>query len=193
MAAQGMYHAAIEAVGCFVIGATQTGYCSNTTIYIQHPDQRVAENLGAYVARVDMSPRARLALVSALAILIDDAVEAVKEQVSEVTVVFIDPKGAKLAAEGNGDPTHPVSKIKADLTEDAKAGYRFIITMPYDEDRYGDLYTLGKSTRSTRTNACATCGSDQPEFRCKACKTALYCGKACQTKGWVSGHDKVCS
>ncbi len=189
--AAAMYHAAIETVSGLRIGGV-AHKDADTMIFIQHPDRRVAENLGAAFTR-DHEIELRT-----LQPLLRDAVEAVREQVVvpyDVTGIIIAHYRMTTLVLENGDPTQPVDEIEVTLDEDVRGDFLLIITIPYDKDRYKDTYELGTwvGPKPARTNACATCEHDQPEFRCSACKTALYCGKACQTKAWVRGHDKECS
>lgn len=189
MAGASMYHAALVGwSGLRIVAARDTHTEAKTYILIQHPDQRVAENLGAAFTddhRIEQNT---------VEPLISDAVKAVREQVANVTGIMLTHFRVSTFDRENGEPTEPVSAIEVTLDKNAVGGYLLIITIPYDEDRYGNTYELGAwvGPKPSRTNACATCGSANPQFRCKACKTDLYCGFACQTKAWARGHDKEC-
>lgn len=40
---------------------------------------------------------------------------------------------------------------------------------------------------------CVQCGFNGEVLKCTACRSALYCSRACQRAGWKAGHRKQCS
>ncbi len=167
-------------------------------LMIQHPDQPTAVRIGT-------APMSRLGAYSSLPkefdVMLDDIKEAAERdwdnedfELRIEEVVDINHSGAETGS-GNGDAApRTVTEIETLFGGSEGVGYFLEVTVPYNEDRYGDVYTLGTGAlvKPARTNACASCGITRPGFWCSACKEELYCGRACQTKAWVSGHDKAC-
>ncbi len=165
-------------------------HVAEATIYVQHPDQRVAQKLGEALAS-DIKPQEML---DALGALFEDVKIAAGNQLDELTQVDDLLPNETEIGDDNGAPSPPVTTITTALLGSEGTGFVLIVTVPYNEDRYGDLYIFGirVGPKPARTNACATCESENPQFRCSACKTDLYCGNACQEKAWANGHDTTC-
>ena len=170
-------------------------FVGEVIIYIQYPDESVARRLGESFASRRVSEHADAKIV------FDDAEKAAGELDEIKRVGWI---GDYLTTTyiGNGEPTKAVDEIEADFdwgkrrgTIESTTNYILTITLPYNEDRYGDLYTFGMSVgpKPARTNACVTCGHDQPKFVCAGCDVQRYCSDACYRLGWNLGdHTPSC-
>ena len=204
MAAASMYHATLTTLSMiyintprqrlltYLVGLSQ--YAA-TRLYIQHPNQTVAQNLGdAFAPGLPPGSISR-AHVLQLSRLFND-VKAVAEELDAIEEVADINILQTVTGPGNGNATNtPVSEINVHLTWTERAGYILTVTVPYDEDRYGNLYKLGMwfVSEPAGTIGCATCGHPRPEFQCNGCEVDMYCGRACQTEAWEGGHDKACT
>ncbi|KAI0089736.1 hypothetical protein BDY19DRAFT_940551 [Irpex rosettiformis] len=46
--------------------------------------------------------------------------------------------------------------------------------------------------RSCGDDICAVCMEDDADLKCSNCKSARYCGQACQKRDWKAGHKYAC-
>ncbi len=201
-----MYHASLSTLSTIYIDTSQLSLFSSlvsmahfptTTIYIQHRHQSVAQKIGETFAPGGSITEEYLVEVSNL---YNDAAKAVQEmdEIEEVGAMSVIQSKT---GPGNGDATTPVSEIAVRLSwKDRMMGfvktrdYMLTITVPYDEERYGNLYRLAMwgFSEPVGTGECATCGYPRPEFQCNACEAEMYCGEVCQKEAWEGGHDKAC-
>ena len=56
-----------------------------------------------------------------------------------------------------------------------------------------DFKAVAASLRHVPRRVCAACGGSSSKLsQCAACKTVLYCSRACQASHWKLGHKAVC-
>ena len=203
MATQDTYHAALgttsmiyintprQSLLTYLVGLSQY---AQTRLYVQHPDQIVATNLGLAFAPGAAPGDLSRAHVLQLSRLYNDVkqVAAGLDAIDEVVDISI---LNTVTGPGNGNATTSVSEIDVHFTWTERSGYILTVTVPHNEARYGNLYKLGMwfASEPAGTIGCATCGHPHPKFQCDACEVDMYCGKACQKEAWEGGHDKACA
>ena len=211
MDAPSMYEAALVTLSTIQITAvrsfalawlTRLTHFAEARIFIQHPNQSVAQKLGEAFPpglALESIPKAHVLQLSRLFNDIKVIAARTLDSVDEVSSMSL---LHAITAPGNGDATTPVSdyNIQLDWIRNPgwilqTGGYVLSITVPYDEDRYGNLYKIGiwAGSEDAGIGRCATCTQPRPEFQCNACGVDMYCGAACQTEAWEGGHDKDCA
>ena len=71
----------------------------------------------------------------------------------------------------------------------------YIITFPYDEKEYGDIYSKAEVAAGISPPAsvfgCSVCDR-RAKFHCGGCSSISFCSSRCQTDSWDGGHHSVC-